>query len=224
MRRQAEGSELISRVDGRALEETVDQLLFGVRHSVELAVMSGGVFADRVTKVLAERASLAPRLVVRGLWSAEAVPDLLDLGERLRHLRMEIRVAEGELRELLVVDGEVALVRADSPELPLGYAVTVRDPAAVRVLELLFAGAWSGARRLSAHLGMGERLRTDQSRAILAKLCAGYTDEEAAGEMGVSLRTYRRRVAEIMGELGATSRFQAGLRAGELGLLRDKAV
>ncbi|WP_231627011.1 helix-turn-helix transcriptional regulator [Streptomyces apocyni] len=197
-----------------------------------LAVVRGGVFAEAVTKVFADRApdairgrtGFTPRVVVRGLWPADAVPELLELAERLRHVRMEARVAEGELRELLVVDGSVALVRSESSDLPQGHAVTVRDPAAVRALELLFAGAWSGARPLAAHLGMGARLRTDVSHTILGKLRAGYTDEEAAREMGVSLRTYRRHVAEIMRELGATSRFQAGVRAVELGLLKDRAV
>jgi DNA-binding NarL/FixJ family response regulator len=35
----------------------------------------------------------------------------------------------------------------------------------------------------------------------------------------LSLRTYRRRVAELMAALGATSRFQAGALANELGLI-----
>jgi hypothetical protein len=34
----------------------------------------------------------------------------------------------------------------------------------------------------------------------------------------MSLRTYRRRVAELLNALDAGSRFQAGMRAGELGL------
>ncbi|MFI2370416.1 hypothetical protein [Streptomyces sp. NPDC018833] len=34
--------------------------------------------------------------------------------------------------------------------------------------------------------------------------------------LGMSLRTYRRRVADVMTLPGATSRFQAGLRAREL--------
>ena len=33
------------------------------------------------------------------------------------------------------------------------------------------------------------------------------------------VRTYRRRVAELMTALGAESRFQAGVRARELGLI-----
>jgi DNA-binding NarL/FixJ family response regulator len=46
------------------------------------------------------------------------------------------------------------------------------------------------------------------------------TDVTAARELGMSLRTYRRRVAELLVALGADSRFQAGMRAGELGLTR----
>ncbi len=40
----------------------------------------------------------------------------------------------------------------------------------------------------------------------------------AARELSVSVRTYRRYVAEMMSLLGADSRFQAGVRAAELGL------
>jgi DNA-binding NarL/FixJ family response regulator len=57
-------------------------------------------------------------------------------------------------------------------------------------------------------------------RVILEALGSGLTDEAAAKRIGVSLRTYRRRVAELMARLEAGSRFQAGLRAGELGLPR----
>jgi DNA-binding NarL/FixJ family response regulator len=54
--------------------------------------------------------------------------------------------------------------------------------------------------------------------AILRLLSAGQKDEAAARSMGVSVRTYRRRVAELMALLGAESRFQAGERARALGL------
>lgn len=54
---------------------------------------------------------------------------------------------------------------------------------------------------------------------LLDLLSSGRTDEAAARSMGVGLRTYRRRVAELMSALGATSRFQAGTRAREAGLL-----
>lgn len=227
-----EAPVLLSRLDGNLVADAVDQFLDDVRHSVSVTVTGAGAFVEAVTKALAERAPEAlarngsgfpPRVAVRMLWAASAVPELLALADHVRDMRMEIRVAEGEMRELLVVDGAVALVHSKAA-IPDGHAAVVKDPAAVRALELLFAGAWSGARPLSVHLGLGTRLRTDMARRILEKLRAGYTDEEAAGEVGVSLRTYRRHVAEIMRELDATSRFQAGVRAVELGLLPDRTV
>ncbi len=54
---------------------------------------------------------------------------------------------------------------------------------------------------------------------ILELLGSGAPDAGAARAMGVSLRTYRRRVDDLMATLGASSRFQAGARARELGLL-----
>ena len=38
-------------------------------------------------------------------------------------------------------------------------------------------------------------------------------DEQIARALGMSVRTVRRRVADLMDELGADSRFQAGVEA-----------
>lgn len=66
-----------------------------------------------------------------------------------------------------------------------------------------------------------DRPRIDaQAREVLYALGSGMTDVTASRELGMSLRTYGRRVAELLVALGADSRFQAGLRAGELGLTR----
>ena len=66
---------------------------------------------------------------------------------------------------------------------------------------------------------LGQDIHIDAAgRALLRMLTTGLTDEAAARRMGMSLRTYRRRVAELMRLLEAESRFQAGVRAGELGL------
>lgn len=59
-------------------------------------------------------------------------------------------------------------------------------------------------------------MRSSWLRVIPATM----TDVTASRELGMSLRTYRRRVAELLVALGADSRFQAGVRAGELGLTR----
>ncbi|MFF4830294.1 DNA-binding response regulator [Streptomyces sp. NPDC001315] len=84
----------------------------------------------------------------------------------------------------------------------------------------LFEAAWEAAADLEVFLG-SDRPRLDaHARTVLRALGSGVTDEAAARELGMSLRTYRRRVAELLVALGADSRFQAGIRAGELGLTR----
>jgi DNA-binding NarL/FixJ family response regulator len=59
----------------------------------------------------------------------------------------------------------------------------------------------------------------DRRGAILDALYSGHKDAAAARHLGISIRQYRRHVAEIMRDIGAASRFQAGARAVQLGLL-----
>ncbi|MEU9130595.1 helix-turn-helix transcriptional regulator, partial [Kitasatospora sp. NPDC048540] len=47
---------------------------------------------------------------------------------------------------------------------------------------------------------------------IMELLAAGLKDESIARRLGMSLRTTRRHIADIMEELDAASRFQAGYR------------
>ncbi|MGW4381014.1 response regulator transcription factor [Kitasatospora sp. NPDC004531] len=50
-------------------------------------------------------------------------------------------------------------------------------------------------------------------RQLLVLLAQGLTDAAAAKRLSVSVRTERRMVAELMHRLGASSRFDAGVRA-----------
>ncbi|WP_052109939.1 helix-turn-helix transcriptional regulator [Knoellia sinensis] len=59
----------------------------------------------------------------------------------------------------------------------------------------------------------------DQSRALLAHLNAGMTDDAIARELGVSERTVGRRVARLEERLGARSRFQLAAQAYRRGWL-----
>jgi DNA-binding NarL/FixJ family response regulator len=52
-----------------------------------------------------------------------------------------------------------------------------------------------------------------------ALLATGITDEVAARQLKVNVRTVRRQVAALMAYLGAGSRFQAGVEAARRGLL-----
>jgi DNA-binding CsgD family transcriptional regulator len=58
---------------------------------------------------------------------------------------------------------------------------------------------------------------SSQERDLLRLLGQGLTDASAARQLGVSLRTVRRMMAELMARLDARSRFEAGIRAAERG-------
>ncbi|WP_405710443.1 hypothetical protein OG264_16965 [Streptomyces xanthophaeus] len=57
------------------------------------------------------------------------------------------------------------------------------------------------------------------SREVLRQLALGTTDETAARQIGMALRTYRRVVSRLMDSLDARSRFQAGYLAAQRDLL-----
>ncbi|GGZ25654.1 hypothetical protein GCM10010365_52380 [Streptomyces poonensis] len=203
----------VARTGGVPIGDALESLIGRARHTVCVALTETGEFADAVLRSLA---GIPERAAIRVLCTAESTDSALS---RLVDSRLEARVSESALRETLVVDGVAALVRG--AEGVGGQAAIVNDAAAVRALELLFAGAWSRGRKLTDHLQLSPRLRTELARNILERLRAGDTDETAARELKVSLRTYRRYVAEIMRELEASSRFQAGVRAVEFGLLSE---
>lgn len=148
-------------------------------------------------------------------------PSALDWQFIQRHsggpMPLEVRVARIPLLAAVLVDGKAALVCADSA---VGRrASTIRDPGVTEALRTLFAGIWRKSLAASERLDVGDRGRKEMLQQILEWLRLGVTDEVAARELSVSVRTYRRYVAEMMSLLGADSRFQAGVRAAELGLL-----
>ncbi|MEV6958242.1 LuxR family transcriptional regulator [Streptomyces sp. NPDC051207] len=131
--------------------------------------------------------------------------------------QLAIRVARLPPLQVLMADGATALVVVGPPA--DRRASLIRVPEVLEALGTLFESIWSSAVPPDEELVFGDPDRAVLARQILGAMRAGVTDEVAARELTVSVRTYRRYVAEIMALLGATSRFQAGVRAAELGLL-----
>ncbi|MFI1222605.1 MULTISPECIES: response regulator transcription factor [unclassified Streptomyces] len=188
----------------------VRRLIRRSRRSLTVTLTGPGRFTEAVLQHLA----LTPHPVAVQILCVAGFAD--DLAKRLGEIPApyrDIRVSDSELRGVLVADGVTALVPG-----PAGPAV-IDDLAAVRALHLLFTQAWSSGRPLADRQRPSARLHTELVQDILQRMREGHTDEVAARAINVSLRTYRRHVAEIMRELDANSRFQAGARAVEYGLL-----
>jgi hypothetical protein len=114
----------------------------------------------------------------------------------------------------------IAPTHAITPE-PLGYAdeprLLIRQRGLVEALMLLFELMWEKAAPV-AELDRGEA-RPDLRRLLLLQLADGAKDEQIARTLGLSLRTVRRRIADLLIELGVDSRFQAGVEAVRRGWL-----
>lgn len=136
---------------------------------------------------------------------------------------VEHRIEEGELARVLpdlpvslcVTDARLAVLplRRD-PAVPDAIMV-VHPSALLDALITLFDGLWRRALPLhpSAHaVPAGVRSAVDPTR-LVTLLLSGLTDESIAHQLGLSHRTVQRRVATLMAELGAHTRFQAGVRA-----------
>jgi DNA-binding CsgD family transcriptional regulator len=128
----------------------------------------------------------------------------------------QVRVIDEMPTRMLVIRGTHAIL----PE-PLGFAdeprLLVRQQAIVGALTLLFERYWEQASPLP-DLDT-RRPRVDTRGSLLRQLAAGAKDEQIARTLGLSLRTVRRRVADLMIELGADTRFQAGVEAARRGWL-----
>lgn len=136
-----------------------------------------------------------------------------------------ITAAGGQARCLSHLPTRMILYGQDSAVLPidhdrtgLGVAV-IRDSAVLGFLRLLYEHYWSLATDYFGTSGESPRGLSNEEREILTLLAAGKTNPAIGKDLGISQRTVARIVASLMERLEANSRFQAGVRAVQLGWL-----
>ena len=132
------------------------------------------------------------------------------------------RAERGEhVRVLGSVPGRLALIGDVAALVPRSLGpgddviLVVRQRALVDSLIWLFESLWERALVVPGLPGDGDTVSADEGarRLLLEQLARGAKDEQIARTLGLSLRTVRRRVADLMDDLGAGSRFQAGVEA-----------
>ncbi|WP_030903908.1 LuxR family transcriptional regulator [Streptomyces sp. NRRL F-5126] len=216
--------------------------VFSVHGDAELIERAGHFFETTRSEFLcaardldtwaqpAARAAISSRVrgaVPAGFVSSKLLSPvaLADEGARahLRQVRREgtlVRISGSLLpHETILIDRRVMILAGRDAPGGREYTVTT-SKSLIDGVHSLWEAIWDSAADFDTYLrGDVPHLDTD-SRTVLEALGSGLTDASAARRLGVSLRTYRRRVAELMATLEADSRFQAGLRAGELGLPR----
>ncbi len=137
----------------------------------------------------------------------------------LLSLGSEVRTAPVLPQRLVIIDRTQALVPIDPTDTRKG-ALHVTEPGIVGALTALFDQAWATAVPLGATRASDpETGLTDTERELLRLLGTGLTDDTAGQRLGISSRTVNRHMASIMERLGATSRFEAGIKAAQKGWL-----
>ncbi len=126
----------------------------------------------------------------------------------------ECRIAQCVPFELMISDWRLAAIPlvTDSVE---GSALLIRPSALLDGLCTLFDSIWQKAAPID-HTARAAELETAASPsaggvdALLPLLAAGLNDKAIAHELGISVRTLIRRIADLLGTLDARTRFQAG--------------
>jgi DNA-binding CsgD family transcriptional regulator len=117
----------------------------------------------------------------------------------------------------LVVDDTAAVVDVSAFDASGSGSVLVRSRPMVRALIALADLLWD----LGSPFPRTAAGRASEKRdlTILALLATGAPDATIARQTGVSQRTVERRVRALMDQLGAGTRFQAGVQAARRGLV-----
>ncbi|MYY05593.1 LuxR C-terminal-related transcriptional regulator [Streptomyces sp. ATexAB-D23] len=121
----------------------------------------------------------------------------------------EIRTLSELFGRMVAFDGETVFIPHQDD---LDAAIVIHDPSTVAYLCTTFDHAWSLAEPYQP-AWTESSARDEVKQAIVRLLAEGMKDEMVARRLGMSLRTCRKHIAEIMEQLGAASRFQAGYLA-----------
>ncbi|MFF1797613.1 LuxR C-terminal-related transcriptional regulator [Kitasatospora sp. NPDC086009] len=128
----------------------------------------------------------------------------------------QVRVAPTLPPRMVIYDRSTAIVPVDPEETRRG-ALVLRGHGVVGALCELFERVWQSslpvASEPEAPVGREQPELSPRSQAILVLLAKGATDEMIARRLGVSVRTVRRGTAELAAQLGAKTKFQAGMMA-----------
>ena len=208
--------ELLSLEESFAAVEDLQRSTAGEVLSCHPAV---NIDVDAPTYVELLEHQLAAGRPMRGLYPAEVlgVPERLDYVRHWADAGEQVRLADRDLPSVAVFGDGVALVAAHAGGDDTGRLL-LHAPSLVALVRALFEAYWDQAVPLPARGGAAGAPDSDVL-PVVELLRLGMKDESIARQLGVSLRTVRRRIAVLMDDLGASTRFQAGAEAARRGLL-----
>ncbi|MFB7510988.1 hypothetical protein [Streptomyces broussonetiae] len=219
-RNQTANDSLVTQLslNPESLEEAAQNLMSQASETLCLIIGERSETATAVISAFRRIAPvLAPQVTVRAL-----VPPVTRTREALAALfpeRAQVRLAMLSGLTAVVSDAKTTLV-SNTP----GDPSLIHNSSVATNLRALFDTVWPTAQVLDQHLRLREQSHAEELRRVLGCLQEGLIDDVAARKVSMSVRTYRRHVADLMALLGTSSRFQAGARAVETGLLPRRST
>jgi len=155
----------------------------------------------------------------RAVYGVEVLRRAPDLIRRRAEAGEQVRVLPRVPTRMAVLGGSAALL-GERFDVSDQRRLVLRHQSVVAALSLMFEGLWDRATAVPGLSGRGDDQDTaGAQRMLLEQLAGGAKDEQIARALGTSVRTVRRRVADLLEQLGADSRFQAGAEAVRRGWL-----
>jgi DNA-binding CsgD family transcriptional regulator len=128
-----------------------------------------------------------------------------------------VRISPSVPFRMIIFDGESVVMGIDPEDQSVGIVVH-HSRAVVQMAEELYFSWWD---RAMVPFAEEQRARgadiSPQEAEFLRLLVRGETDEQVARKLGVSLRTVRRIAAKLSTQVGASGRFELGVRAAQRG-------
>lgn len=144
-------------------------------------------------------------------------PGAREILQYVADLGGKIRIAPSVPFRLIIFDNESAVMGIDPEDNAVG-AVVHHSSAVVRMAMELHLSYWD---RGFEPFAEEQRARSGEISAqeaeFLRLMVHGATDEQVARKLGVSLRTVRRIAAKLSEQVGASGRFELGVRAAQRG-------
>lgn len=135
-----------------------------------------------------------------------------------------IRTTAASFERLVIFDRRLAFIPVDAPAAADRGAAVISDELVVEYLYRTFVHLWANAVPLELPEDQMDEVSLDTRMAILRLMSAGLKDEAIANRLGMALRTCRRHISSILKGLNVSSRFQAGIKIAQLGILTDEVI
>ncbi|MBK3546308.1 helix-turn-helix transcriptional regulator [Streptomyces rubiginosohelvolus] len=206
----------------RQIRDRIDDLAFFARQEI----LSVEPYTALTAENIAHARPLDTRCLRRGVQIRSVVlREALDHPPTVAYLReltaqgASIRAADKLSERILVYDRRTALVPVDPSDTSRGALVTQQAGLVSNILAL-FEKIWAESTDLSTlidtHSSPSDVL-SEMEQRVMEEMCRVAKDETGARNLDISVRTYRRHVADVLRILGATSRPHAALLARERG-------